>query len=81
MYTVWSDSDSHVQFHREYESLENACSVASRFVHEYDGKPYRVIVHVDDEDGETVDTYENINPCDCFYESLYEVRAEDADVS
>jgi hypothetical protein len=71
-YTIWSDSDSERDWYEETDSLEYACEKASEFVHAYDGEPYRVIVHIEDNEAdETIDTYENINPCDCMYETLY----------
>ena len=46
--------------------------MAGEFVHAYDGEKFRVIVHVEDNElDETIDTFENINPCDCMYKSLY----------
>lgn len=71
-YRVWSDSDSKVEFEMETDDVAAAWETARKFVHKYDGKKYRVIVHIEDTAlDETVDTYENINPCDCMYKSLY----------
>lgn len=77
MYVVWTDSESEVEFYKETEFLGDACEIAGEFVHGYDFQPYRVIAHVDDESGETIDTYENINPCDSgFDRMLRQVREE-----
>jgi hypothetical protein len=71
MYTIWSDSESKVGFYRTEENLGDACEVAGEFVHGYDYEPYRVIVHIDDDEtDEIVDTYENINPCDVEYHRM-----------
>ena len=65
MYIVWSDSESEVEYLQTFDSIDEACERASEFVHSYDGEPFRVIINIDDEDGETIDTYENYpNPCD-----------------
>lgn len=39
----------------EYESLEDACEILSRFVHSYDGTGIQVDGRVVDADGEDVD--------------------------
>lgn len=71
-YTVWSDSDSELDYYQETDSIGDACEMAGEFVHAYDGEKFRVIVHVEDNElDETIDTFENINPCDCMYKSLY----------
>lgn len=59
-YKVWTDNESKVYTSKDFENINDACEYASKFVHEHDAKPYRVICHIDDENGETVDTYENI---------------------
>jgi len=59
-YKVWTDNESKVYTSKDFENINDACEYASKFVHEHDGKPYRVICHIDDENGETIDTYENI---------------------
>lgn len=64
MYTVFADSDSKIYARREFKTIEKACTYASSFVHRFDGADYRVILHIDDENGTTVDTYENLNSCD-----------------
>lgn len=67
-YRVWPDSDSRIDFEtREFDTWEEADEYASSIVHKYDGEEFRVISHIEYED-ETISTYENINPCDCFYE-------------
>lgn len=68
MYRVWPDSESHKSTYMEFDDVEEACEYASTFVHRYDNESYRVILHIDDED-ETIDTYENINPCDTNFET------------
>jgi hypothetical protein len=71
-YTAWSDSDSKVEFYEESDDLNELCEKVVDFVHTYDGEKYRVIVHIEDTGmDETIDTYENINPCDAIYESMY----------
>ena len=58
-YHVWNDSESVVQSADEwFDNLDDACDYACDFVHRYDGKPFRVICHVEDGDI-TVETYEN----------------------
>lgn len=66
MYIVWNDSESKVEVYNEFWDLEAACEFASQFVHQYDGADFRVIVHIDNEYDETLDTYENLNDCDCL---------------
>lgn len=70
MYRVWPDNESHESVYRDFDNLDEACEFASTFVHQYDYKNYRVILHIDDDDtDETIDTYENINPCDIDFEA------------
>ncbi|MBR5592858.1 MAG: hypothetical protein IKW46_02175 [Bacteroidaceae bacterium] len=64
-YEIYTDSESQVRFpqdrQRFYNTIDKAHSVASDFVHHYDGKPYRVVLHVEDLYlEETVETVENI---------------------
>ena len=68
-YTVWSDSESAVEVHKEFDNIEAAEDFAIDFVHRYDGDDAdRVIAHVEDnEAGETVSTFENRNKCDYHY--------------
>ena len=71
-YYAWADSDSKLEYSNESDSIGDICSEAGEFVHAYDGQPFRVIVHIEDtERDETIDTYENINPCDSAFELLY----------
>lgn len=65
-YSVWPDNESHKQTYKSFDKYINAYNYASNFVHKYDNKPYRVILHIDDSFyDETVDTLENSNnPCD-----------------
>lgn len=64
-YVVFADSDSEVYFRNTFIDYEQADSWASTVVHQHDGKPYRVITHLDDAVGTTLSTYENHpNPCD-----------------
>lgn len=67
-YRVWADSDSAIDIEeKEFSNLDKACDFASEFVHKYDGKnAERVILHVEDnKTEETIETYENLNKCDC----------------
>ena len=74
-YYVWNDSDSRKEVYKEFDDLDLACEFASDFVHQFDGADFRVIAHVEDVEGdETIDTYENINPCDG---ALYEMFKTD----
>ena len=63
-YKVWVDSESEKRlpdgFKEYYNDLDSAYNAAVDFVHEYDGKAFRVIAHVEDiETEETVETVEN----------------------
>lgn len=64
-YHLWSDSESAIElpddlYNFKYESVDDAYDDAVDFVHGFDGKDYRVIVHVEDVDNEeTIDTIEN----------------------
>lgn len=69
MYRVWPDSESHKSAYKDFSFIDDACAFAQAFVHQYDNASYRVILHIDNEDGETIDTYENINPCDVNYKA------------
>lgn len=64
MFSVWPDSESKVETYRDFDNIEDACAYASSFVHKFDGADYRVILHIDNNNGTTIDTYENINSCD-----------------
>lgn len=68
-FRVVSDSESAEQFERSFRTLDGADAWAQDVVHLHDGKPYRVIAHVDAEpDGQTLNTYENHpNPCDADF--------------
>lgn len=71
MYVVWNDSESRKEVYQEFWDLDEACQFASDFVHQYDGADFRVIAHIDDAlTEETIDTYENINPCDACYQEF-----------
>jgi len=61
-YKVWTDSESHIDFPIvEFDDVDNAANYASSAVHMHDDKPYRAILHVEDNAiEETIDTYENI---------------------
>ena len=60
-YTVWPDSESSRQAYKEFTEPEQASEWAGRFVHQFDGENYRVILHVEDNKmEETIDTVENI---------------------
>lgn len=60
-YVVWPDSESAHSTYRNFSSLEEATNYASRFVHQFDGETFRVILHVEDNARrETIDTVENI---------------------
>lgn len=75
MYIVWSDSDSRVEAYQEFWDVDMACEFASSFVHKYDGADFRVILHIEDENSdETIDTYENINPCDACYSEFMKAQ-------
>lgn len=63
-YIVYSDSQSRVPFRAEFNDIDQADEFASFLVHQYDGKTYRVILHLDDEYDNRIDTYENLNSCD-----------------
>lgn len=65
-YTVWSDSESSVYCHKEFNDFGEADAFACFFVHQYDGYDAdRVIAHIEDNEAdETITTYENINKCD-----------------
>lgn len=68
-YRVWADSDSAISIEpKEFNDIDKACDFASEFVHRYDGKnAERVILHVEDNEiDDTIETYENINKCDCY---------------
>ena len=69
MYRVWPDNESHKSVYKEFKDIEEACEFASTFAHKYDNENYRVILHIDDENDETIATYENINPCDVDYKA------------
>lgn len=72
-YVVWSDSESEVECHEEFDDPDEAVDFASDFVHAYDGEEYRVIVHVEDQiKDDTIDTYENINPGVAGYKEYVE---------
>lgn len=63
-YKVWVDSESHKElpkgFKAYYDDVDSAYDAAAEFVHKFDGKPYRVIAHVEDlELEETVETVES----------------------
>ena len=63
-YKVWADSESKVGLmpHQEqfFETLDEACDVASEYAHEYDKEPYWAIFHVEDlENEETIATFDN----------------------
>lgn len=63
-YKVWVDSESEEElpdgFKEYYNDLNSAYNAAVDFVHEYDGKAFRVIAHVEDlETDETIETVEN----------------------
>ena len=70
-YTVFADSESKVYFRSTFIDYEQADFWASAVVHQHDGKPYRVIAHLDDNtdgEGTTLTTYENYpNPCDADF--------------
>lgn len=60
-YKVWSDSESKVYVSKTFNDIDAAQEFASSFVHRYDGKPFYVICHIEDEEtDETIDTVENI---------------------
>lgn len=60
-YVVWPDSESAVRdVWEQFDDIDEAHAFASDYVHQYDGYPYKVILHIDDEYGETIDTVENI---------------------
>lgn len=67
-YVVFADNESKVHFRNTFMDYEQADSWASAVVHQHDGKPYRVIAHLDDAEGTTLSTYENYpNPCDADF--------------
>lgn len=67
IYRVWADSESSVYAENEFTDIDTAHNWASEFVHKFDGKnAERVILHIDDEDGETIDTVENLNKYDIW---------------
>ena len=70
-YVVYADSESKVCFRATFMDIERAESWASTVVHQHDGKPYRVIAHLDDNtkgEGTTLSTYENHpNSCDADF--------------
>ena len=61
-YSVWTDSESNIYFtKKESDKIDEAASYASETVHQHDNKPYRVILHIEDNSiEETIETYENI---------------------
>ena len=59
-YHVYTDSESELrEVDGWFDNIDHAHNFASSYVHQYDGKSFRVILHIDD-DGECVDTVENI---------------------
>lgn len=70
-YIVYADNESKVYFRATFMDIERAESWANTVVHQHDGKPYRVIAHLDDNTegkGTTLSTYENHpNPCDADF--------------
>lgn len=67
-YVVFADNDSEVYFRNTFMDYEEADFWASAVVHQHDGKPYRVIAHLDDAEGTTLSTFENNpNPCDADF--------------
>jgi len=67
-YVVFADSESKVNFRATFIDHEDADPWASTVVHQHDGKPYRVIAHLDNAEGTTLSTYENHpNPCDANF--------------
>lgn len=67
-YVVYADSESKVNFRATFMDYEKADAWASEMVHQHDGKPYRVIAHLDDAERTTLTTYENYpNPCDADF--------------
>ena len=60
-YTVWPDNESRHGTYRSFPDAVTASNWASRFVHQFDGEDFRVILHVEDNKiPETIDTVENI---------------------
>lgn len=65
-YYIWCDSESAIDLPQEYQGLmfkniDDAYNLAVNFVHAHDGKPYRVIAHVENDLlGETIETVENL---------------------
>lgn len=75
MYVVWTDPESRVGTYREFWDIDAAAEYASGFVHQFDGEEFRVIAHIEDTAAdETIDTYENINPCDACYQEFLRTR-------
>lgn len=72
-YRIWPDSESHIQFYKTTDSIDDACDIAYDIAHRYDGEKFRVIVHIEDQyTDQTIGTYENINPCDGpLYDAMY----------
>ena len=60
-YKIWTDSESAIDFpSMEFNDLEDAAMQALESVHKHDGRPYKAIVHIEDNmTGETIETYEN----------------------
>ena len=63
---LWTDSESKIrelpeELCKNFKTKQEALNAAVDFVHQYDGEPYYVIVHVEDGRAcETVETVENI---------------------
>ena len=59
MYKVWTDSESRIDIEtREFDNLEDAFDYLVNSVHQYDDKEL-AIAHLDDENGETIETAES----------------------
>lgn len=75
MFVVWSDSRSSKEVYNEFWDYDEAYDFASDFVHQFDGEQFRVIAHIEDtEKDDTIDTVENINPCDACYQEFLRAK-------